>query len=165
MWLLILLLVGLAFGVTEKEFREDKNYVEKVSKRLDTLDEKLQKEGAKRKLLEELNSYGYPLYRLRDKYIHEPGSRYKEFLLEINTTYDKLLFVKRGIFPALLKREFSQLKLPVCKVSVSGPRRESLSISLKNPKDEKTVLRMMTETQLQFAHLIGIEEIKFSKCP
>ncbi len=164
-YLLTLLLgVGLVFAITKEEFRKDREYLSKVEKRLDEIDKIVQKKGPTTELIDELNSYGYPLHTLKDKYLMESGERYEKFYQRVQRAYDKVLYVKRGIFPIILKKEIENLHVPVCDVRSEGKRRERLTIVMKDPKNEKDVMKVMTQTQLQYVHLIGVEEIKFEKC-
>jgi len=41
--LLFVLVVGLSFGVSEKEFKKDKSYLERVERRLDEIDRSIRK--------------------------------------------------------------------------------------------------------------------------
>ncbi len=162
--LLLLLLLGVSLAVTKEEFRKDREYVSRVEKRLEELDRLAQKVGPKTEIIDELNSYGYPLYTLEDKYLMESGKEYERFYERVRRTYDKLLYVKRGLFPELLKREIEDLHVPVCEVRAEGKRRENITILMKDPKNEKDVMKVMTQTQLQYAHLIGVEGVKFKRC-
>ncbi|RLJ70314.1 hypothetical protein BCF55_0582 [Hydrogenivirga caldilitoris] len=160
-----LALIGaLAFGITEGEFKSDVDYVQRVEKRLDVLDKKAQEEGLRTEIIDELNSYGYPLQVIKDKYFMENEARYKKFYEKVKRVYEKVLFVKRGIFPEILRREISGLHIPFCDVKSEGKRRETLTLVMKNPDKEADVIKVMTQTQLQYAHLLGIESIKFEKC-
>ncbi len=162
--LLGFLLLGLSFAVTEKEFKEDRAYLSRVEKRLEELDRRAQKEGPKTEIIDELNSYGYPLYSMKDKYMLEEGSRFQRFYRRVSAVYEKLLYVKRGLFPKILFEEAKELKIPVCRVKAEGEGRKRLTIGIKDPKSEKDVLKLMTQTQLRYAQLLGIEEINFKKC-
>ncbi len=160
----LLLLAGTVLGVTEEEFKKDKEYLSRVEKRLEELDRMAQRTGPTTEIIDELNSYGYPLHTLKNKYLMEKGKRYERFYERVKRAYDKVLYVKRGIFPQILKKEIEDLHVPVCEVRSEGRRRETLTIVMKNPKNEKDVMKVMTQTQLQYVHLIGVEEIKFEKC-
>ncbi len=164
--LAVLFIVGLSLGsnISEEEYRKDVEYVNKVDRRLDELDRKAQKEGATTAIIDELNSYGYPLHVLKDKYLSQTGAKYEKFYERVEEVYNKVLYVKRGIFPTILKKEIRELHVPVCKVRVDGKRREILTIGIKDPGDENAVLKIMTQTQLQYAHLLGIESVNFEKC-
>lgn len=155
---------ALAFGITEKEFKRDREYVQSVDKRLDLLDERAQREGPKTEIIDELNSYGYPLYQLKEKYLLASGEKFEKFYRKVMEVYEKLLYVKRGIFPTLLMREAKEADIPLCDVKTEGKERKTLSISIENPQDERAVLKLMTQTQLQYAQLLGIESINFKKC-
>jgi len=162
--LLFVLVVGLSFGVSEKEFKKDKSYLERVERRLDEIDRSIRKGDVRTEDLDELNSYGYPLNRLRDKYMKESETKYERFSIRVNKVYDRVMFVKRGAFPYLLREEIEGLHVPVCDVKAEGNRRETLTIVMENPKNEEDVVKVMTETQLRYAHLLGIENVKFEKC-
>ncbi len=157
----------LAGEITEAEFSRDLEYVEKVSRRLDELDREAQRGGPTVKIVDELNSYGYPLHILKEKYMEYNEERFGKLyrmFRKVSDTYDKLLYVKRGVFPKLLMREMKNIDAPVCRIWVSGSRREVLNIGIEDPNDEKAVIKMLTGTQLQYAHLIGIETINFERC-
>ncbi len=163
-FVLFLLAIGMTFAITKEEFKKDREYVSRVEKRLEELDRLAQKEGPKSEIIDELNSYGYPLHTLKDKYLMESGERYERFYERVKRAYDKVLYVKRGIFPKVLKKEIEDLHVPVCDVRAEGKNRETLTIVMKNPKNEKDVMKVMTQTQLQYVHLLGVEEVKFEKC-
>ena len=54
--------------------------------------------------------------------------------------------------------------MPICSVRAEGSRRETITIVMEDPEDEEDVLKVMTETQLRYAHLLGIENVRFEKC-
>ena len=163
-FLLLLLLIGSALAITREEFKKDREYVSRVEKRLEELDREITKGNTSREVLGELNSYGYPLYTLKDKYIGESGKDYEKFYERVKRAYDRLLYVKRGAFPKVLMDEVRELKLPVCRIETSGKFRETLNIAVKDLKDESALTKLMTETQLRYAHLLGIEGVNFEKC-
>ncbi|EDP75949.1 hypothetical protein [Hydrogenivirga sp. 128-5-R1-1] len=162
--LLFVLVVGFSFGITEEEFRKDREYLKRVEKRLDEIDRVIQRRGARASEIDELNSYGYPLNKLMDKYMRESEDKYEDFSLKISKVYDRVLFVKRGAFPSLLREEIESLQVPICSVRAEGSRRETITIVMEDPEDEEDVLKVMTETQLRYAHLLGIENVRFEKC-
>lgn len=162
--LLTLLTAGIAFSISEEEFRKDKKFLDRLEKRLEVLDGRVKKEGVSVQIIDELNSYGYPLHVLEGKYMREEEERFEKFYRRVKKTYQKVLYVKRGIFPELLKKEIESLNVPVCDVTAEGKRRETVKIVLKDPENEENILKIMTQTQLQHAHLLGIEEVKFGKC-
>ncbi len=159
----VLLLLGISFGeVSDKEYEKDKRYIEKLEKRLEVLDRKATKEGATDEIVGELNSYGYPLYKLKDKYLL--SDKHHKFYERVERAYQKILYIKRGLFAEVIAREAKDIKLPLCDVSIEGKDRETLRISIKDPKDEKSLMKLMTQTQLQNAQVIGIRGINFEKC-
>ncbi len=161
-FLFLLLIVCFAYGITEEEFRKDREYIRTVDERLSELDRKAKEGIFSLQMIEEINSYGYPIYKLKRKY---SGRRnYEKFYRKIVDVYEKVLFVKRKLFPYVVKRELKELGIPVCKIEVRGKKREVLVIGLRNLSDERTVERVMTETQLQNAYLLGIESLNFEKC-
>ncbi|WP_457600563.1 hypothetical protein [Hydrogenivirga sp.] len=164
--LLGVFLFSFAFSgdIGEEEFRKDVEYVKKVEKRLDEIDREVMKGHTTRELLGELNSYGYPLYTLRDKYRGRDEEKFRKFYRRVDRAYEKMLYVKRGAFPKLLMEEMRELNLPVCKIEASGKLRKTLNISVKDLKDEKSLTRMMTDTQLGNVHFLGIENLNFKKC-
>ncbi len=162
-WIALFITAFVAFAqVSEEEFKRDREYLRKVEKRLEEIDQQVRKGKVSRELLGELNSYGYPLHTLKNKYITEEDKQ--KFYSRINEAYEKVLYIKRGAFPTVLKKEFENLKIPFCKVEAQGKRRETLTIGIENPKDEEVVMKIMTQTQLRYAHLIGLESLKFEKC-
>lgn len=161
---LLFILISTAVAVTEDEFRKDREYLIKVEKRLDELDRMARKMGPTTDIIDELNSYGYPLNTLKGKYLMEDGEEYRRFYERVKKAYNKVLYVKRGIFPELLKKEIENLHVPVCDIRTEGSRRETLTIVMKNPGDEDEVMKVMTQTQLQYVHLLGVEEVRFERC-
>ncbi len=166
----VLLLTALiSFGqISDRELEKDRAYVDSVDKRLGEIDAELQRKGLNDELLGELNSYGYPMNLLKNKYIDYNEKRYGKlyrFYHRVRDVYEKVLYVKRGIFPSILMEEIKGIGSPVCSVRAEGKERKTLTIVIKDPKDEKAVLDLLTKTQLQSAHLIGIETVNFEKCP
>jgi DNA mismatch repair protein MutS len=154
--------------VPEKELRRDLDYVNRLEKRLLEIDRLLQEKGLDYKLLDELNSYGYPMNVLKNKYMEysdESYGRLHALFNRVNEVYNLILFVKRGAFPEILMNEVRQIKSPVCEIRTEGKRRETLTIVIENPKDEKAVLDLLTKIQLQYVHLLGVETVNFEKCP
>ncbi len=165
MFLIILFFSAvIAFAITEEEFRKDREYLDKVKERLEAIDREVQEKGVSVKLIDEINSYGYPLHSMKDKYLLEEKEEYKRFYKEVSETYEKMMYVKRGMFPEVLKKEMKEQNLPVCDVRVEGKRREILTVVVENPRDEEAIMKIMTNTQLQYAHLIGIETLNFESC-
>jgi len=162
LFLSVVVLALCGFGVSEEEFGRDEEYVKHLEMRLEELDREIKERGPVPEVIGELNSYGYPLYNLRTKYSAEP--RYREFYERVSNAYEKLLFVKRGALPHLLRREMERAGVRVCDVSVGGRERRTLTVVMEDPSKEEEVIKVMTETQLQYAHLLGIEEINFKKC-
>jgi hypothetical protein len=160
----LLLLCAVAMSMPEEEIKKDMDYIRKVERRLKEIDSKIQRGELNRELLGELNSYGYPIHQLKDKYLREEGKKEREVYRKAESLYNEVLFVKRGAFPRILKEEMEALKVPVCKVSAEGSRRETLVIGIENPEDEDAVLKIMTQTQLRSAHLIGIKNVNFERC-
>jgi hypothetical protein len=166
---LILLAVCLAWSgeITEAEYKEDLRFLDRIDRRLSELDRDVREGKITVRMVDELNSYGYPLHNLKQKYLdynHEKYGRLYRIYRKASEVYDKLMYVKRGVFPELLMREMRQIKAPVCRIWVGGERREILNIAVEDPRDEKAVIAILTETQLQYAHLIGVETISFEKC-
>jgi len=162
--LVLAMFVGISFGISEEEVRRDLDYMKSVEKSLNSMDRELAKGSLSRDRIGELNSYGYPLNSLRDKYASLEGEKYRRISERADSLYKKVLYIKRGVFPGLLTKEARELNLPLCKAVAKGKDRKTLLIVLEDPKDEEVVLKLMTQTQLQFAHLIGIEAINFEKC-
>ncbi len=161
--LMAAVLFGMAFGITEEEFRKDREYVSRVEKRLEKIDRQAVK-GVSTEMIDELNSYGYPLHLLERKYLTAKEKRFEEFYERVRRVSEKLLYVKRGILPVLLRREFKEVKAHVCNVRAEGKRRETITVVMEDPDNEREVLKVVTKTQLRYAHLLGIENIKFEKC-
>ena len=165
---LLLLTALLSFAqISDEELEKDRAYVDKVEKRLGEIDAELQRKGVNDELLGELNSYGYPMNLLQNKYLDYNEKRYGKlyrFYHRVKDVYEKVLYVKRGIFPAILMEEVREIGSPVCGVRAEGKERKTLTIVIKDPKDEKAVLDLLTKTQLQSAHLLGIETLNFEKC-
>ncbi len=166
---LVMLLAGFVSGgeITDEEYQKDLRFVNQIDRRLDELDRRAMKEGATVSIVDELNSYGYPLNNLKRKYMDYNEERYGKLYRmyrKVSDVYDKLMYVKRGIFPELLMREMKEIKAPVCRIWTTGKRRETLNIAVKDPNDEEAVLSILTKTQLQYAHLIGVETISFQRC-
>jgi len=161
--LVLSLAIGLAFSdVSEEEYSRDRAYLSKIEKAIEDIDRKISQGNVNRDILGELNSYGYPLYTLREKYMMEKDKR--SFYEKIDEVYNKMLYVKRGAFPSVLRAEFNALNIPFCEIFTQGKNRETLVIGIKHPEDEETVIKIMTQTQLRNAHLIGLENLKFEKC-
>ena len=160
----LMILGALAFGITEKEFKKDKEYVQRIDRRLDLLDKRAQREGPKTEIIDELNSYGYPLFSIANKYLEETDERYGNFYLKVKAVYNKLLFVKRGILPLMLIKEIKDLHIPVCNVEAGGEAREVIKIYLRDPQNKKDIDKIFTRTQLRYAYLIGVEDVRFEKC-
>ncbi|MDQ7037989.1 MAG: hypothetical protein Q9N26_02140 [Aquificota bacterium] len=166
---LLLLFASFSAGgeITDKEYMEDLRFVNRIDRRLDELDREAMREGATVRIVDELNSYGYPLNNLKQKYMDYNEERYGKLYRmyrRVSDVYDKLMYVKRGVFPEILMREMKKIKAPVCRIWTTGKRRETLNIAVKDPNDEEAVLNILTKTQLQYAHLIGVETISFEKC-
>ncbi len=159
----LLLFATLTFSeVSQEEFARDREYLLRIEKAIERIDKKVSRGDINRDLLGELNSYGYPLYTLKEKYLREKGKR--SFYERIDEVYNKMLYIKRGAFPSVLRTEFKALNIPFCNISAQGKRRETLVIGIRHPEDEETVMKIMTQTQLRNAHLIGLENLKFEKC-
>ncbi len=166
---LIVLAVSLSLAgeITDSEYRRDLEFINNIDRRLDELDREVQNKGATVKIVDELNSYGYPLHMLKEKYMNYNEEKYgKLFRMykKVSDVYEKLMYVKRGVFPELLMREMRDIKAPVCRIWAGGNRREILNIAVKDPNDEEAVIAILTKTQLQYAHLIGVETISFERC-
>ncbi len=167
---LFLALIGgvvLAGEISDAEYNRDLKFVNQIDRRLDELDREAQKGGATVKIVDELNSYGYPLHILKEKYLDYNDEKYGRLFRmyrKVSDVYEKLLYVKRGVFPELLMREMRKIEAPVCRIWTGGKRREVLNIGIEDPKDEKAVIKILTRTQLQYAHLIGVETISFERC-
>ncbi|GEM_PF-2486938 len=152
--------------ITEAEFRRDVQYVERVEKRVKEIDRELQRKGVDSDLLGELNSYGYPINMLKEKYIDYNDKEYGElqdFYRRVTRVYNLILYVKRGVFPKILMDEVKQIESPVCGIRAEGKRREVLTIVIEDPKNERAVLDLLTRTQLQYVHLLGVETVNFEK--
>ncbi len=160
MKLLLLMLPLLLWGAEDPG--RDLIFLEKLERRLGEIEKKVRERGYDRRLAEELNSYGYPLHQLKLRYIGRDEDR--ELYERASRAYLKVLSLKRGMFPHVLKEEMRRLRVPFCDVRVEGKDRERLVLFLKDPADEETVLRIVTRTQLQNAHLIGVESVSFKKC-
>ncbi len=160
--LFMVLSTSIFAQVSEEEFRKDRDYLNRIKEALDRLDRQISEGNVSKEVLGELNSYGYPLHLLKDKYVAEQDKQ--EFYEEVSDTYEKVLYIKRGAFPQVLKEEFRNLNIPFCELKTQGRRRETLVVGIKNPEDEETVIKIMTQTQLRYAHLIGLENLKFEKC-
>jgi len=154
--------------ISDKELKKDMEYVDRVEGRLKEIDKELMTKGLNTELLDELNSYGYPMNMLKNKYIDYNEKKYGKlyrFYQRVNRVYNEVLYVKRGIFPAILMDEVRAIGSPVCDIRTEGKRRETLTIVIKDPKDERAVLDLLTRTQLQYVHLIGVKTLNFEKCP
>ncbi len=164
----VLLTALLSFAqISDEGLEKDRAYVDRVDKRLGEIDAELQRKGVNNELLGELNSYGYPMNLLKNKYLEYNEKRYGKlyrFYHRVKDVYEKVLYVKRGIFPAILMEEAKEIGSPVCGIKAEGKRRETLTIAIRDPEDEKAVLDLLTKTQLQSAHLLGIETVNFEKC-
>lgn len=158
---------GVEVKISKQELKEDKELVEEINKRLDKLDEKIRRGDHSTEVIDQLNSFGHPLYVLRQKYLdyNEPqyGEYYKTYF-KILDTQEKLFYVKRGLLPSLVKKEAKEQNLPVCNVSVRGEKRKTLVINLKNPERDEEIKEVLDRTQVRYAHLIGIEELSFERC-
>jgi len=49
-------------------FPEDSAFLKRVERRLEEIDRLVREKGFDRRLADELNSYGYPLHRIRERY-------------------------------------------------------------------------------------------------
>ena len=154
--------VIFASDIDRKEFLEDKKHLEKIEKRLRYLEDQIDKGNTSREVLGELNSLGHPLYMMKEKYML--SEKHGKFYRRVNEDYEKLMLLKRKVFPSLLEKEARQVKAGVCEIKAEGKDMRTIHVKMKDPEDEKKVLRLLTDTQLGSAHLIGVEEIKFSKC-
>jgi len=67
------------------------------------------------------------------------------------------------MFPYVLKEEMRRLGISFCDVRAEDEDGKKLVLFLKDPGEE-AVLRIVTGTQLQNAHLIGVESVSFEKC-
>ncbi len=167
--LLFFSLFIFSFGqISDSELKKDMQFVDKVEKRLKVIDRELQEKGFNTELVDELNSYGYPMNMLKNKYLDYNEERYGKlyrFYKRVDRVYNEVLYVKRGVFPAILMDEVKEIRSPVCNIRAEGNRRETLTIVIEDPNNEKAVLELLTKTQLQYVHLIGVKTLNFEKCP
>ena len=161
--LALLLLLFFCFSYSTEvvggEYGEDLSLLTEIEERLEELRKRAGEEGATADVVDELNSYGYTLHTLRSKY-----ARRESMLRRVSQAYEKLLYIKRSLLPELLIKEVRRLGLPVCEIEAKGEERRVLVLRLKDPKDREVVRNLLTNTQLQFAHLIGVETVRFERC-
>ena len=163
----IFLSFGMEVKVSEQELKEDRELLKEINSRLDKLDKRVNAGDTSAQVINELNSFGYPLYVLRQKYLdyNEPryGKYHDTYFMTLDTQ-EKLFFIKRGILPGLVRKEAETQKLPVCDVEIKGKDRKTLLIRMKNPTSDEEIKRIIDNTQIKYAHIIGVETVSFDKC-
>ncbi|HIQ48965.1 MAG TPA: hypothetical protein EYH58_04975 [Aquifex aeolicus] len=165
MKLLSALLVTMGF-VLPAEYEKDKDELVKIYHQLLKLEQEAKSGKIDTKFVDKLNSIGYPLYMLYQKY------RYQKDKSEIHhklygiakKLYEDYLMVKRDIFPRFVKMDAERNNLPVCSVETVGKDKRKLIVRVKNPKDDREIIKIYESTQLYYANRIGFEVIDFRPC-
>ncbi len=165
--LLLWACISLGIEISQKELEEDRELLKEINRRLDILDKRVNGGEASVEVIDELNSFGYPLYVLKQKYLdyNEPRyGKYHDTYFWILDTQERLFFVKRGLLPALIGREVKRQKLPVCGVELKGKDRRTLLIRMKNPESDAEIERVIENTQIKYVQMIGIRTVNFDRC-
>ncbi len=144
---------------TDLDLQKDEEFLKHVEKRIEFINKQVDSKGFSLAISEELNSYGYPLKLMQRKYMNK-----QDMYKRISQIYERILYIKRKLFPYVIKEEAKRLGIYLCDVQAEGSRKERIVLRVNNPSDEETALKILTQTQLQFAYLLNIEEIKFEKC-
>jgi len=164
-YLLYLLLVFVTWVVAQ-ELTEDRKELAVLEKEVKKLREALKKAPTEEKLIDELNSLGYPIYFIYDKYnyLKERGKEYEEVYNYARDVYEEYLLLKREIFPHFIMEEAKRNNLPVCSVELRGKEKREIVVRIKNPESEEEIRRVLENTQLLYADRIGFEVVDFRYC-
>ncbi|RUM31938.1 MAG: hypothetical protein DSY42_02015 [Aquifex sp.] len=165
MKLLTAILITMGF-VLPTQYEKDKDELVKIYHQLVKLEQEAKSGKIDTKFVDKLNSLGYPLYMLYQKY------RYQKDKSEIHhklygiakKLYEDYLMVKRDIFPRFVKMDAERNNLPVCSVETVGKDKRKLIVRVKNPKDDREIIKIYESTQLYYANRIGFEVIDFRPC-
>ena len=165
MKLLMGLLILLGFSLSG-DLEKDRQEIYEMSKKLAEVEYEIEKGNLSVEIIDKLNAYGYPIYRIYNKYKYykDKGENYHKLYGLSKRLYERYLYVKRTIFPKFVEADARRNHLPVCSVELAGKEKRKIIVRVKNPYSDAEIMKVYENTQLYYANRLGFEVIDFQPC-
>ena len=162
----VLLLLSLIIFTFGGDLKEDVQTLEKLDRELNILRNSFKEEGVNLQKVDKLNSLGYPIYTLYEKYkyLKEKNKKYEQIYEKARSLQEKYFLIKREIFPHFVMEDAKRNNLKVCSVEVKGKDKRKIIVRIEHPERDEEIMKVYENTQLYYADRLGFEVIDFQRC-